>query len=682
MQEVANLRSLFIPGKNLLKRSFWAFTVLSLGTVAMSSGQGKAASGKGILILGTDSDVWAWERTIEGKYYCPGEVQSITVEVNGNSVTAKWQAGEFEATIPLDDGINEVVAVCQLSDGTEYRSNTLTLTQKLVDKPRAQVDIQVTDRGILLTGANSQVGHGGSPITQYVWEISPRENPGSLYLVGSKEPLEQAEGSTLKLESPTIDGEYYITMTAIDQQGRKDSSRTYFVARDGKPQVANFDKEQPNWVKSLVIYGVMPHYFGLEGLKSVIERLDYLQELGVNALWISPIYDTFYGGHGYDVRDYFSVRSDFGTIDDLKELVKEAHARGIKVLLDFVPNHTSSAHRYMQDALEHGESSSYYGFYDRDDNGNPTHYFDWQNLPNLNYDNPEVWNWIMEAFSYWIRECDIDGFRVDACWGVQYRRPDFWPKWRREMKRIKADLLLIAEASARDEYNYTHGFDAAYDWTSELGHWSMEKVFEEKGKIGERLHKALTNNGKGYHEDAILVRFLENNDTGPRFITRYGLEMTRVAATMLLTLPGIPIVYTGQEDGEEFEPYKYAWPLLWWDEHGLRQHYQELIRLRRGERALHGELWEPAESSADGDFYGYWRYDEKKDAIALVLLNFSDEYRELKATLPQGASEELLGALWQDARPGKSGQCRVCQESRSLGVTLEPWDQLILIPKR
>jgi hypothetical protein len=414
MQEVAKLRSLFIPGKNLLKRSFWAFTVLSLGTVAMSSGQGKAASGKGILILGTDSDVWAWERTIEGKYYCPGEVQSITVEVNGNSVTAKWQAGEFEATIPLDDGINEVVAVCQLSDGTEYRSNTLTLTQKLVDKPRAQVDIQVTDRGILLTGANSQVGHGGSPITQYVWEISPRENPGSLYLVGSKEPLEQAEGSTLKLESPTIDGEYYITMTAIDQQGRKDSSRTYFVARDGKPQVANFDKEQPNWVKSLVIYGVMPHYFGLEGLKSVIERLDYLQELGVNALWISPIYDTFYGGHGYDVRDYFSVRSDFGTIDDLKELVKEAHARGIKVLLDFVPNHTSSAHRYMQDALEHGKSSSYYGFYDRDDNGNPTHYFDWQNLPNLNYDNPEVWNWIMEAFSYWIRECDIDGFRVDA----------------------------------------------------------------------------------------------------------------------------------------------------------------------------------------------------------------------------------------------------------------------------
>lgn len=681
--EVEVLEPLFRLCKSFFKRPFWAFTVvLSLGAIAMASGQGEGPEGNGVLLLGTDGDVWAWERSLRGKYSSSTDVQSIVVEVNGTPIEAQWQNGEFVVTIPLEEGPNEVVAVCYCRNGTEYRSNTIVLTQKLKDKPRAVIEVEITDEGILISGANSLVGHSPSRISRYIWEVCTDKNPGSLVLAGSDEELQRAEGERLLIETPAIDGEYYLTLETSDGRERVDRSTTYFIVEDGKARAVDFETEKPSWAKSSVIYGVMPHYFGLEGLRSVMEQLDYLQELGVNALWLSPIYETTYGGHGYDVQDYFTVREDFGTNADLKELVKEAHTRGIRVLLDFVPNHTSSGHRYMVDAEEYGESSSYYDFYDRDARGKPTYYFDWENLPNLNYDNPEVWNWILEAFSYWVRECDVDGFRVDACWGVQYRRPDFWPKWRREMKRIKPDLLLIAEASARDSYNFTHGFDAAYDWTDQLGRWSMENVFEDREHIVERLHRALTNSGKGYHPRATVLRFLENNDTGPRFITRYGLDMTRVAATMLLTLPGIPVIYTGQEDGEEFEPYKYAWPLLWWDEHGLRQHYRELIGLRRSLEALHGDLWEPAGIVTDRQVYGYWRFDDTRSSIALVLLNFSNESEEAMVPIPQGLSSELQDVPWQDARLTRKSHLEFELSKGFLNVSLAPWEQLILVPQR
>ena len=170
-------------------------------------------------------------------------------------------------------------------------------------------------------------------------------------------------------------------------------------------------------------------------------------------------------------------------------------------------------HPYFQHALQHGKASPYYDFYDRDDQGNYTYYFNWTHLPNLNYDNPQVRRWMAEALSYWIREFDVDGYRVDAIWGVKQRRPDFWPEMRAELQRIKPDILLIAEASARDPYYVQQGFDAAYDWTDELGHWAWENVFEEPTGIAQRLHAALTNDGKGYGPDSLIFRFLNNNDT-------------------------------------------------------------------------------------------------------------------------------------------------------------------------
>ncbi len=404
-------------------------------------------------------------------------------------------------------------------------------------------------------------------------------------------------------------------------------------------------KGGPTWIDQAVVYGVVPHNFGPRGLRSVIERLDSLQDLGITALWLAPFTATpTPGSHGYAVTDYFRVRRDYGTKQDLRALVRAAHARGMRVLMDFVPNHSSRHHRYLNHVERYGQASPYYDYFLRRPDGAYSHYFHWSHLPNLNYDNPEVRQWMLEASLYWVRECDLDGFRVDAAWGVQQRRPDFWPRWRQELTRLKPDLLLLAEASARDPYWFASGFDAAYDWTEELGQWAWQEVFEDPTQIVTRLHAALTNEGQGYPPGARVFRFLNNNDTGKRFLTRYSRQIEQVAALLLLTLPGIPCLYTGQECGAEFEPYRTPGPISWEDPHGLRPYYQHLIALRRTLPALHARPWLPLELHSRGQAYGYLR-GGADTAPALVLLNFSPTPARVEIALNQDLLPLAAAAL-------------------------------------
>src|SRR5206468_11349018 len=126
----------------------------------------------------------------------------------------------------------------------------------------------------------------------------------------------------------------------------------------------------------------------------------------------------------------------------------------------------------------------------------------------------------------WVRQFDVDGFRLDAAWGVTERYPGFWPELRRALDRVKPHVFLLAEASARDPYYAGHGIDAAYDWNAELGHWAWQAAFENPARAGTMLRTAIESDAIPMHE---VARFLDNNDTGKRFVTRYGLPTTRVA---------------------------------------------------------------------------------------------------------------------------------------------------------
>jgi glycosidase len=500
-------------------------------------------------------------------------------------------------------------------------------------RPTAIIRACLSNGCIILDGGSSLPEEvDQQPIREYTWSARPG-NPAAVKVKTGADNEQQEfageiRGNNIEVELPPVDGEYYFSLRVIDAANRVDISATYVVVENGKPRIPNYDHENPFWVEEAIVYGVIPRLFGSPGAVAIQDKLADLADLGINALWLAPINATI--DYGYSVIDYFELRDDFGSKEDFRAMVQAAHQRGIRVLMDFVPNHTSDKHPYFMDTVEKGPDSTYWDFYDRDEQGNYTYYFDWTHLPNLNYDNPQVRRMMLEAFSYWVREFDVDGFRVDACWGVQQRRLDFWPEWRRELKRIKPDLLLLAEASARDPYNVTNGFDAAYDWTEDLGQWAWGRFWSDQAdrvdapQMIKLLKAALTNPPAGYHPDSLIFRFLNNNDTRTRFITHHGQDLTRVATALLLTLPGIPCIYTGDEVGQSFLPYSDDAPLSWNERYpGLRDYHKRLISLRKSMPGLHSRRWQILDVQPESQVLGYLRFREEKAEPVLVLLNFS-----------------------------------------------------------
>jgi glycosidase len=262
----------------------------------------------------------------------------------------------------------------------------------------------------------------------------------------------------------------------------------------------------------------------------------------------------------------------------------------------------------------------------------------------------------------------VDGFRVDAAWAIKDRRPEFWLPWRRELKRIKPDLLLLAEATAREPYYFDNGFDAAYDWTYQVGGWAWRIMWDayKYRLLSYNLTDALVNRPDGFHPDAVVFRFLNNNDTGPRFITKHDEAVTRVATALLLTLPGIPCIYTGDEYGLEFEPYQQLEPLVFEEQFpGLREYHQKLISLRKTLPSLHSRLFSIIKPDAvPQTVFSYIRYGEAAEEPVIVLLNFSDEPAELAFDIPAefgtSAGETLYDLLVDESLPAiAEGRLRV-----------------------
>ena len=598
-----------------------------------------------INLIGADQDVWVWNKPV--KVEVSGDCQKVLVNINEGEVETQPEGEIFTAELKLSAGENQVSAVCMQPDGTEIRSNMLNYTERLRQAPKAIIDISLDGEKIVLDGSKSQPSEAdGSKITDYIWSVRDG-NPADLSI-----------DSELTLQPPTTDGEYYLQLKVKDESGREDKAQIYFVVEQGKARIPDYDHENPAWVEKAIVYGVIPNKFGQPAFQAITKRLEYLAGLGVNAIWLAPINVSPPDDYGYAVVDYFNLNPHYGSKEDFQHLVQVAHSVGIRVLMDFVPNHSSAQHPYFLSAKEGGPSSPYWDFYDRDASGEPTHYFNWTHLPNLNYENPQVRNMMIEAFSYWVRDFDVDGFRVDACWGVKQRRPDFWPQWRKELKRIKPDLMLLAEASARDPYYFDNGFDVAYDWTDALGNWAWQTVWEgyHLRTLTYNLTNALTNGREGFHPDALIFRFLNNNDTGARFITRHGLGVAQVATALLLTLPGVPCIYTGDEIAAEFKPYENPEPLSWIEQiPGLRDYHKQLIALRMASPSLHSRQWTKVEigTAPDQVAFGYMRYhDDKQDPI-LVLLNFTEEPRELAFSFPEGFSALTEKSTLKDLLSGE-----------------------------
>ena len=332
--------------------------------------------------------------------------------------------------------------------------------------------------------------------------------------------------------------------------------------------------EVPQWAANKVVYQIFPSRFAttqpvdkelwykapitpmddLHGnLRGIIEHLDYIKDLGIDVVYLTPIFKSN-SCHKYDTIDYYQVDPSFGTTEDLKELVQKSHERGMKVVLDAVYNHTGREFFAFQDILEKGEKSKYLDWYFIDElppRG------EWGEIPNfkcfgyyggmpkLNLKNPEVEKYITDVACYWIKECDIDGWRLDVGDEISHF---FWKNFRKAIKAVKKDMLIIGEI-----WHYAGDFLEGDEWDTVMNYpfylnlidlladekINVSQFVQNLGYLKGRLNK------KCY---PLMWNLIDSHDTA-RFLhlCNDNKKKQHLAAAFQLLLPGMPMVYYGDE---------------------------------------------------------------------------------------------------------------------------------------
>ena len=296
----------------------------------------------------------------------------------------------------------------------------------------------------------------------------------------------------------------------------------------------NNDIEDVATGNKMVIYEANPKVFASSGaLKAMEERLDEIQDLGVNVLWIMPIHpigSVNSVGSPYCVRDFKAVNSSYGTLADLKSLVDKAHSMGMKVILDWIANHTAWDNQWV---TEHPD------WYTKDGAG-----MGWNDVADLNFKSTALRTNMIEAMKYWITEAGIDGFRCDYAEGVP---ADFWTDAIKGIRSVKKDAIMLAEAA--DMSLYDCGFDMLYGWDFQS---KLADVFAGRKEV-QALYNSHENEYDGAKEGKERMRFSTNhdkamNESSP--ITMYKGERGAMAAFVIAAyMGGIPMIYSSQEIG-------------------------------------------------------------------------------------------------------------------------------------
>lgn len=345
------------------------------------------------------------------------------------------------------------------------------------------------------------------------------------------------------------------------------------------PDVFARDGSNAKWLDNALMYSVFVRSFrdsngdGIGDLQGVIDGLDYIQSLGVDTIWLLPVFKSP-SYHGYDTIDYYTVNPDYGTNDDLLRLIKEVRKRKMHILLDLVVNHTSDQNPYFKDAFKNPSSlySEFYTWLAPDHSAYQT-FGNVKSMPKLNYDSPKVRQFVTDIVLHWLDPNNdgnlsegVDGYRCDVATGPPH---DFWQALHTAIVNKNPNAILLGElwTDANTISTYLKGdqFNAAFDFPTygALSGSSPEKngdgVLNGKNPT-TMLDLYLRSGAKLYTPDSYLVRFVNNHDTN-RVASMVNGDMARerMAAVWLMTAPGVPIVYYGEEIGmkgtKHFGPY-------------------------------------------------------------------------------------------------------------------------------
>ena len=306
-----------------------------------------------------------------------------------------------------------------------------------------------------------------------------------------------------------------------------------------------------NQIKDGVIYEANIRQYSESGkFEDFTKDIYKLKDLGIKIIWLMPIHPISKTnrkgtlGSYYSISDYKAVNPEFGSKKDLDELIKEAHKHDMLVILDWVANHTGWDHKWIKNKPD---------YYTKNENGeitdpiNPStgESWGWTDVADLNFDNMDMQNEMIEAMEYWVKEHDIDGYRLDAAHSCP---ASFWKKSIERLKKIK-NVLMLAESDGYHTggFELIELFDMSYNWS---GHNVLNRIYKKENN-SEDLKLNINRNLNDYSSKHILMNFTSNHDENTwagTVFDRYG-DGAKTFAALTYFLPGIPLIYNGQEYG-------------------------------------------------------------------------------------------------------------------------------------
>ncbi|MGM0445957.1 MAG: glycoside hydrolase family 13 protein [Bacillota bacterium] len=344
------------------------------------------------------------------------------------------------------------------------------------------------------------------------------------------------------------------------------------------PIITDWEKfKRPDWLKDAVIYQIFPErfkngnpeispdeiskwgtkpyhnsFFGGD-LEGIIEKLDYIKDLGANAIYLTPIFQSN-TNHKYNIADYFKIDPHFGDLETVKTLVSKAHKKDIKVILDAVFNHCDINFFAFQDLIKNGEKSKYKDWFFYDNlpikTKHPVNYItfatDVKIMPKLNTSNLEVQNYLLDVVKYWMEKLDIDGWRLDVSDEVEMT---FWNRFRKTVKNMNSEAVIIGEVwhSAR-KWLRGERFDTVMNYPF---NWAVLKFFGTNEIGVDKFSSLIIKNYYHYREDTsnVLLNLLSSHDIPRIYEYCQSKEQLKLAILFLLTFPGVPMIYYGDELG-------------------------------------------------------------------------------------------------------------------------------------
>jgi len=371
-----------------------------------------------------------------------------------------------------------------------------------------------------------------------------------------------------------------------------------------------------DWSKNATIYEVNVRQYTPEGTFKAFEKhLPELKDLGVKILWLMPINPIGVKnrkgtlGSYYSIKDYKEVNPEYGNLDDFKSLVNKAHQLGLKVIIDWVANHTAWDNVWVESNPD---------FFTKDSNENFTPPVnDWSDVIDLNFDNHKLWDYMIGAMSYWVKETDIDGFRCDVAGMIP---TTFWNYAREKLDEIKPVFML---AEWENEDLHEHAFDMTYAWEI---HHIMKEIYKGKMNVGD-LDSYLEKEKNRFNPKAYRMTFTSNHDENSwngTVTDRFGISQ-RTFAVLTFFVKGMPLIYSGQEAGLNKKLSFFDKDTIDWKKSDYREIYKSLVQLKTENKALWNGIFGGEmvrlKTNDDKNIFAFTRVKDNNKIVAIFNLS-------------------------------------------------------------